>query len=68
MSEQKKVCRCGDFKDQHGNFKAQSILVGQIGLSRCKNYTFSHYEEVLTKREFDEEKKKVGFKLTRKII
>lgn len=68
MSEQRKVCKCGDFKEQHENGKGKSVMSSSPGgLPRCQEYKFSHHEEVLSYQEFKEEKNKPGFKLTRTV-
>lgn len=69
MSEVKKVCKCGDFKDQHRIGRFESVMIESPGgLPRCMKYRFSHHEEILTKDEFKREKNNPGFRLTKKTV
>lgn len=67
MSEWMKVCKCGDYKEQHENGAGPSNLFALFGEPRCPKYRFSHHEEKLTYEEFKAAKKETGFMLKRKI-
>ena len=70
MSQWMKVCKCGDYKEQHREGKFECVFdvhgIPEKALRTCPKYRFSHHEEKLTYEEFKEEKNKPGFMLTRK--
>lgn len=68
MSVIGKVCKCGDWKDQHENGQGRCLMTDSIshGSKPCLKYRFSHHEEQLNYSEFKKLKKSVGFKVTKK--
>lgn len=62
MIKLRKVCKCGDFKEQHLDNKGKCVMCwGQSYPPACEKYRFNHHEENIL------EKKKNGFLFSKSV-